>query len=419
MSNRRRSLTPQGLVPGAAKRLARVATLAAKGLWFHRRLTLYQTIGLAAVLVPLLLIAGLKNGFIEGMLTQLRADPRNLEVIIVGNRSLDSGWFKTISASPAAGFVVPNTRSLSATITLANEQGGVIGDVQMIPTAPGDPLLGDLPVPTEDDAVILSEATARKLNVKAGDSVRGAVQRRMNGQDQASVRSLLVQAIAPESLATGDFAFVSLRLLVLSEDYRDGNVESIDIPGSDEAALQGRTYASARLYARDLDQVEGLGAAVEATGVSVRLRSQQIAVVRTLDHGLSWVAGIIVALGMVGVGCSIAVSQWLGVERRRREISVLRLIGLTRANTLLMLLAEALVVAACAFAIAAAVFLILAPLADRLIAAVEIIDGPICRLAPEQFLLLFLVTATAGGFGALIGGARVLSIEPAECLREA
>src|SRR5689334_3355019 len=192
MSSRSRSLTP-----GAAVRLAQVATLAAKGLWFHRRLTLYQMIGLAAVLVPLLLIAGLKNGFIEGMLAQLRADPRNLEVIIVGNRSLDGTWFKSIAASPAAGFVIPNTRSLSATITLANEQGGMSGDVQMIPTAPGDPLLADLPVPTTDDAVILSEATARKLGVKAGDTVRGAVQRRMNGQDQASVRPLLVQAVAP------------------------------------------------------------------------------------------------------------------------------------------------------------------------------------------------------------------------------
>lgn len=419
MSYRGRSLTPKGLVPGAGRRLAQVATLAAKGLWFHRRLTLYQTIGLAAVLVPLLLIAGLKNGFIEGMLTQLRADPRNLEVIIVGNRNLDSTWFKAISDSPALGFAVPNTRSLSATITLANPQGGMIAEVQMIPTAPGDPLLADQPVPTEDDAVILSAGTARKLGVQAGDTLRAAVQRRMNGQEQASVRSLLVQAIAPENLATGDFAFVSLRLLVLSEDYRDGAAESIDAAGPDAARLQNRTYASARLYARDLDQVEALAAAVEATGVSVRLRSQQIAVVRTLDHGLNWVAGIIVLLGMVGVACSVAVSQWLGVERRRREISVLRLIGLTRANALLMLVAEALAVAACAFVLAGILFLALSPLADTLIAAVEIVDGPICRLAPGQLFLLFAVTAVAGGLGALIGGARVMAIEPAECLREA
>lgn len=414
MSHRRRSL-----MPGAGKRLAQVAALAAKGLWFHRRLTLYQMIGLAAVLVPLLLIAGLKNGFIEGMLTQLRADPRNLEVIIIGNRALDNAWFQTVSAAPAAGFVIPNTRSLSATITLANATGGLIGDVQMIPTAAGDPLLGDLPAPTADGDVILSAATARKLGVGAGDSVRAAVQRRMNGQDQASVRSLHVSAIAPETLATGDFAFVTLRLLVLSEDYRDGGAESIDAAGPDAAALKNRTYASARLYARDLDDVEALGEIVEKTGVSVRLRSQQIAVVRTLDHGLNWVAGIIVLLGMVGLACSIAVSQWLGVERRRREISVLRLIGLTRANALVMLVAEALAVAACAFLVAGIVFLALAPLADTLIAAVEIIDGPICRLAPGQFLLLFAVTVLAGGLGALIGGARVLAIEPAECLREA
>ena len=406
-------------MPGAGKRLAQVAALAAKGLWFHRRLTLYQMIGLAAVLVPLLLIAGLKNGFIEGMLTQLRADPRNLEVIIIGNRALDNAWFQTVSAAPAAGFVIPNTRSLSATITLANATGGLIGDVQMIPTAAGDPLLGDLPAPTADGDVILSAATARKLGVGAGDSVRAAVQRRMNGQDQASVRSLHVSAIAPETLATGDFAFVTLRLLVLSEDYRDGGAESIDAAGPDAAALKNRTYASARLYARDLDDVEALGEIVEKTGVSVRLRSQQIAVVRTLDHGLNWVAGIIVLLGMVGLACSIAVSQWLGVERRRREISVLRLIGLTRANALVMLVAEALAVAACAFLVAGIVFLALAPLADTLIAAVEIIDGPICRLAPGQFLLLFAVTVLAGGLGALIGGARVLAIEPAECLREA
>ena len=409
----------RSLIPGAGRRLAQVATLAAKGLWFHRRLTLYQMIGLAAVLVPLLLIAGLKNGFIEGMLAQLRADPRNLEVIIIGNRSLDSAWFQTVSSSPFGGFVIPNTRSLSATITLANEQGGMIGDVQMIPTASGDPLLGGLPAPEVDDDVILSAATARKLGVAAGDHVQSAVQRRMNGQDQASVRSLHVLAIAPENLATGDFAFVTLRLLVLSEDYRDGGVETINAPGPDGAVLKNRVYASARLYARDLDQVESLAEAVEKTGVSVRLHSQQIAVVRTLDHGLNWVAGIIVLLGMVGVACSIAVSQWLGVERRRREISVLRLIGLTRANALLMLVAEALVVAACAFFAACIVFFVLSPLADILIAAIEIIDGPICRLSLGQFLLLFAITVLAGGLGALIGGARVLAIEPAECLREA
>jgi putative ABC transport system permease protein len=211
MSYRRRSL-----MPGAGRRLAQVATLAAKGLWFHRRLTLYQMIGLAAVLLPLLLIAGLKNGFIEGMLAHLRADPRNLEVIVVGNRNLDSAWFRTVAGSPAAGFVIPTTRSLSATITLANDQGGTIGDVQMIPTAPGDPLLGGLPVPAADDEVVLSAATARKLGVAAGDRVRAAVQRRMNGQDQASVRSLRVRALAPETLAPGDFAFVTLPLLVLS-----------------------------------------------------------------------------------------------------------------------------------------------------------------------------------------------------------
>ena len=88
-------------------------------------------------------------------------------------------------------------------------------------------------------------------------------------------------------------------------------------------------------------------------------------------------------------------------------------------NPLVMLVAEALAVAACAFLVAGIAFLILAPLADTLIAAVEIIDGPICRLAPGQFLLLFAVTVLAGGLGALIGGARVLAIEPAECLREA
>jgi putative ABC transport system permease protein len=394
----------RSLMPGAGRRMAQVAALAAKGLWFHRRLTLYQMVGLAAVLLPLLLIAGLKNGFIEGMLAHLRGDPRNLEVIIVGNRTLDRAWFETISGSPARRFLIPNTRSLSATFALAVEHsgGGTIGDVQMIPTAMGDPLLAGLPAPN-DSELILSAATARKLGVAAGDQVRASVQRRMDGQDQASVRSLRVLALAPESLANGDFAFVTLRLLVLSEDYRDGSTAGIDAPGPDEAALQSRSYASARLYARDLDDVEALAEVVESTGVAVRLRSQQIAVVRTLDHGLNWVAGIIVLLGMVGVACSIAVSQWLGVERRRREISVLRLIGLTRANALLMLVAEALVVAACAFAASGILFLALSPLADTLLAAVEIVEGPICRL----------------GLGALIGGARVTAIEPAECLREA
>jgi putative ABC transport system permease protein len=352
-------------------------------------------------------------------LANLRSDPRNLEVIVVGNRSLPPDWFHLVGGNAAAGFIVPNTRSLSSTITLAPSSGGAsVGDVQMIPTASGDPLLEGIQAPGDDGQIVLSAATARKLGVSVGGMVRGAIQRRVNDQDQASVRPLQVVAIAPEDRASGDFAFVTLSLLVMTEDYRDGTGSGIDVAPIDPLVLGARTYASARLYARDLDRVEALSEAVEHTGASVRMRSQQISVVRVLNRSLDRVAGLIVALGMAGLGISIAVSQWLGVERRRREISVLRLVGLTRSRALLMLVVEALIISSCAILGAGIVYLAISPVADRLFAAVEALDGPICSLAAWQFVLLAAVTVVSGGIGSLVGGARVLSVEPGECVRE-
>ena len=55
------------------------------------------------------------------MRDNLRSDPRNLEIKMLGNGNLDQRWFDELAAHPAAGFVMPLTRSLNTQADLLRD----------------------------------------------------------------------------------------------------------------------------------------------------------------------------------------------------------------------------------------------------------------------------------------------------------
>ena len=54
--------------------------LAFADLWFERRLALCTILGMAAVLAPLIVLAGLRAGVVEGVREALLEDPRTREI---------------------------------------------------------------------------------------------------------------------------------------------------------------------------------------------------------------------------------------------------------------------------------------------------------------------------------------------------
>lgn len=396
-----------------------ILRLAAKSLAFDLRLTLCHIFGLIAVLVPLMLVVGLKYGAIQGLTDKLNQDPRNLEILILGNHELKADWFAAVRQAPQTAFVVPATRSLSTTINLAADRPGgtLLRGVQLFPTDQGDPLLDHLPVPQNDDEVVLSASAAKALGVGIGDQLRGLVQRRLNDVEEIGNRKLTVKAIVPETTIAQDVAFVTLRFLVRTEDYRDGkaaDLQSGEISADDLAA---RSYASARLFARNLDDVAPLAEIASRDNVSVRTKSHEIETVRLLDRALTSIAAVIVGLGAAGAAFSVAASQWANVERQRKEISMLRLLGLQRAEVLLLPVAQSLIIALIGYGISALLFIAVAIMVNNMFSLTGMSDSPVCRLEVMHFIWFWAATMIVAGLAALVGGAHVVKIDPSESLR--
>jgi putative ABC transport system permease protein len=288
----------------------------------------------------------------------------------------------------------------------------------MIPTGASDPLLGDAPAPRGLDEVVLSATAAQRLGAGVGDQLVARIDRRRGGQAQAVTwRLTLVGITAPEALPD-DAALVTLPLLEATEDYRDGvAVPALGWPG--EAAPQTpRRYARFRLYARHIDDVEGLAKALRQQGIEVRTRATEIVTMQALDRNLTRVFWLVALLGSSGFLASLAANLLANVERKRRELSVVRLLGFPTLSLVLFPVVQSLLVAVLGALAALAAYLPVA-VALNLWFAESLEPGErICRLLPAHVALALVLTALGAVAAAAWAGTRVARIEPAEGLRD-
>lgn len=152
---------------------------------------------LAAVFSPLLILYGLKHGYIEVMRNQLLNDPRNLELrALEVPKALKEDWFTHMRTLPDVAFVLPSTL-LAYSVNLKNEASGEHGAVvaaDVVSSGSGDPLLQlHRLAPPGDEECILTEKAALALNATEGEKVRLTVLRYGNeeGTHAFTVRGVL------------------------------------------------------------------------------------------------------------------------------------------------------------------------------------------------------------------------------------
>ncbi|TCO83696.1 putative ABC transport system permease protein [Plasticicumulans lactativorans] len=383
------------------------------------RLSACAVLGLAAVLAPLLVLFGLRFGLVATLTERLLEDPRTRELIPIGSGRYDAAWFEALRARPEVAFVVPRTRQIAATADLRAASGPAV-TVELLPSAPGDPLLARYGVtpPAAAQEVVLSRTAADKLGLAAGAEVDAAVGRSRAGREEIVRTRLRLTAVLPLEGFDRDAAFVPLDLLLAAEDYRDGHaVPTLGWPGSERPAGE-RVYPGFRLYARDLDAVEPLRAHLVGLGLEVLTQAEAIANVRALSRNLGIVFAVIAGLGAAGYLASAAASSLAAVARKRRDLSLLRLLGLSTRGLLAFPLAQALFTGAFGSAAAFAFYAAAAAGINALFAASRGPGEYLCRLLPLHFAAALAATLAAVLLAALAGGWRATRIEPSEGWRE-
>lgn len=382
------------------------------------RVALCFTVALAAVLGPMLVLFGLKFGIVDSLTRQLVEDPRNREIIPLASGRFDPAWFATLKARPETGFLVPRTRQIAGSLELRRPDSMDAVTVEMVPTADGDPLI---PAAGRSAAsprgIWLSSTAASRIKVAVGQEVDATVTRILNtARERATVR-LAVVGILPETVAR-EVALLPLELVTAAEDYRDGRTAGSADWAIPAAAPSGRTYSGFRLYARSIFDVMQLEAFLAGQKIEVRTRSEDIARVITLDRNLSLVFRVVALIGGIGFVLSIGANLWTSVEANRRELSVLRLVGLPTSGLVLFPIVTALLIAAGGTALAALTFLAAQFSLNQLFADALPQGAVICRLTGTHLVIATLLTITTSTLVAALGGWRAAQIQPSEGIRD-
>ncbi len=385
-------------------------------------LALCTVLSLAAVLAPLVILAGLRAGVVQGLREALLEDPHAREVTTAANRSIPTATLDRLRARPEVLFVAPRTRTLAATLLLEQpDQPGAGVRVELIPTAPGDPLLADrapggtdaLMPPGGTDALVLSATAAARLRAQPGQMLTGRLARIVDGRRESVALALQVAAIAPPAAFLREAAFVALPLAVLVEDFQDSRIP----PPTDLTALPAVSraeYAGFRLYARRLEDVPPLDASLQAEGIEVVSRAGDVAGLLRVDRNLTLLFTVVAGLGGAGFLVSLGAGLWANVERKRVPLAQLRFLGLRAGALRLVPMAQAAGLALAGSGLALLTAWAAAQVINRAFAGTLALDRPLCLIAPG--LAAATVALTLGGavLVSAAAGTRAARVEPWE-----
>lgn len=374
---------------------------------------------LAAVLAPLMILFGLKFGMVSSMVTQLIENPVNREIRSIGSGHYKQQWFDQFRDRNDVEFIIPKTRALAATMQLKSETAKRILTVELLATARRDPLLANLAkTPWDYYQIILSQSAAKKLNLSKGDQIDASLARQFQGKRERVHLKVNVIDIADAAVASRSVAFVHLDLLLATEQFKDGRaVPDLGWHG-DVINEASRSYPSFRLYAASIYDVATLVKVLEEQGVRVKANVAEIATVQSIDQNLSIIFWIIACVGAAGFAFSLGASLWANVDRKKKDLSVLRLVGFKSGRIVLFPVMQSLYTAVLGWLLAVLVYLVFEQLINRFLAPRLNLEQTLCFLLSDHFFWALGLTVGIAMLAAIMGGMRAADIEPSDGLRD-
>ena len=392
-------------------RIGLVASLAWQDYRNDAWLSACSVLALVAVIAPLLVLFGLKFGLVGSLTERLETDPATREIIPLGGGRFSREFIQQLGQRSDVAFAVPRTRQIAATA-----QVGTL-TLEMLPTAAGDPLLSGLPMPMGLDQIVLSHTAAEKLAARPGDWLETSFARQVAGRVEAQRTRLQVLAVLPLAAFARDGLFADLGLLEAAEDYRDGRaVPALAWDGEAMGVSDQRVYPAFRLYARNLTDVEPLRMFFAGQNLLVSTQAQTIAQVQSLSRNLSLVFWIIAGLALAGAFAAIFAGALAAVARKRRELSVLRLLGFSTGALLLFVVVQALYSAGFAALLSAGLYGLAEAGLNQMF--MQVPGEYASHLLARHYGLALVAILGVSAVAAACGGWRVARVQASEGIRD-
>ena len=364
-----------------------------------------------AVLAPLLLLLGLKTGVIEHLVGGLRADPQVREIVLRGHMPLPPEWFETMRARPDVAFVAPRMRQLAQPVDIGPAANPIRGtNADFVVSAPGDPLLGRAAQEIGAGSIVISQRLAQLSGFRPGDEVAvWAIRRASTGNQRIDARARIA-AIAPATATQNAVVYGPLAMAAALEAFQERDTA--------QAPAQAHIFPSFRLYARDITDVATLERDLLAQGMEIRTEVGRIGWTLSIDRNLTTLFAVFTACGAAGVAVTLAVSLWGNVARKRRALSLLRLLGLPARALVVFPLVQGGLIALIGSALAAGTALAVGGMINAAYGTAYLEGSKLCVIAPSHILFAFAGALVLALLASLVAVRPVLRIAPSEGMRE-
>jgi len=398
-----------------------------------------QVFALVAILTPLLIFQGLRDGVLTQLLDRMNTMPGLLEIepISEASRVFSPEWLEGARARADVSFVVGNTKWTARSVDLMMAGRAQLDDVhnsKLTPSSPGDPLVAGLTEARVDPnrlPIVLSHRSALDLGARPGDDIDIVVPHGNDEGEAQRVQAAVVAVIPPTRLdADTRWLLLPVSLAQQVERFREGgDVPELGWPGSPE--VKGSAgFAGFRMYARTLEDVAPLCAWLESEGIAVRSSLALITPFIQLGRSLTQTLDVITILSTLGFAISLAAIQWASVERKTRELGLLGLIGYGPELLLLLPVIETLALILIGAAISFALFQLAASVINASFPTGAVVPdfmnqfgqfqlGLACRLPLSAYPITLAGACIVGLAGSSLAVSKIIRLDPALIIREA
>ncbi len=338
---------------------------------------------------------------------------------MLSSGSYDQHWITQLRQRPDVGFAIGQTRSLNTLTDLQTDSTHFIENAEVIPTEAGDPLLGTQ-VLHHDHEVVITQEAARKLAVKTGDTLTLRVSRMLDERREWGRKRVTVVGILPATYFNRPAIFTRPALLMALEHFRDGYaVTALGVASGAQLNGNAPRYARARLYARDIDHVASLERDLRAQRIETTSRLADIENVKSINRVLGIIFNTIAITALIGCIASLIGSFIANVDRKRKHIAVLRLLGFTRPAVGVYVISQGALLSLMAYIGGFGIYFLASQIFNRALSTSQATGQMICKITPLHGLIALLLTLVVATLVAGIGAWRAIHIEPAQSLREA
>ena len=394
-----------------------IARLAWRDLVRDRFFLFCNVAVMVGILVPLLVLFGVKNGVYSALIQEMLADPANLQIDTSGNATLSDAEIAPLRDWPEIAFMTPKIRAQFDYINVRAKDGRRMRAAVLIPTGQGDPTLPKGTALAEGE-VAVSAPLATQLDLAAGTELQ------LITQAENRPRQLILPAkiglVLPETATSGRAVLAPYATLDLVEAFYDSySLPDHGIDGMKPLADRTPAYEGVRVYARRLEDLAALQARIEAQlGLGTTAHTREVESLLGLGRKLNLALAGTALLAAVGLGAALVLGFWSDVARKRLVLAGIALLGVPGRQLALFPVVQALITAALGLVLSFALYALAGRGAQAVFGQGLPGGAPLAMISPLQavaicaaVLVLVLVAAAAAAWSAQ-------RLDPASVIRE-